>query len=38
MAILEDLDNQQLNNIYGAAAEELVLSGHAEVFPSLNGK
>jgi phosphonate transport system ATP-binding protein len=29
---IEDLDNQQLNNIYGAAAEELVLSGHAEVF------
>jgi phosphonate transport system ATP-binding protein len=31
---IKDLDNQQLNNIYGAAAEELVLSGHAEVFSS----
>ena len=29
---IKDLDNQQLNNIYGSAAEELVLSGHAEVF------
>jgi phosphonate transport system ATP-binding protein len=29
---IQDLNNQQLNNIYGAAAEELVLSGHAEVF------
>jgi phosphonate transport system ATP-binding protein len=28
-----DLDNQKLNEIYGSAAEELVLSGHAEVFP-----
>lgn len=28
----EKLDNQQLNSIYGSAAEELVLSGHAEVF------
>ena len=27
-----DLDDQRLNAIYGAAAEELVLSGHAEVF------
>jgi phosphonate transport system ATP-binding protein len=26
------LDNQRLNDIYGAAAEELVLSGHGEVF------
>ena len=31
---IKDLDDQQLNNIYGAAAEELVLSGHAEVFSS----
>jgi phosphonate transport system ATP-binding protein len=31
---IKDLDNQQLNNIYGAAAEELVLSGDAEVFSS----
>ena len=31
---IKDLDNQQLNNIYGAAAEELVLSGHGEVFSS----
>jgi phosphonate transport system ATP-binding protein len=31
---IKDLDNPQLNNIYGAAAEELVLSGHAEVFSS----
>jgi len=29
---INDLDNQQLDKIYGAAAEELVLSGHAEVF------
>ncbi|MGP1384238.1 MAG: phosphonate ABC transporter ATP-binding protein [Thainema sp.] len=29
---IDDLDNQQLNHIYGAAAEELVLSGHAEIF------
>lgn len=29
---INDLNNQQLNHIYGAAAEELVLSGHAEVF------
>lgn len=29
---INDLDNQRLNAIYGAAAEELVLSGHAEVF------
>ncbi|MEO0409795.1 MAG: phosphonate ABC transporter ATP-binding protein [Cyanobacteria bacterium P01_A01_bin.135] len=29
---IDDLNDQQLNNIYGAAAEELVLSGHAEVF------
>jgi phosphonate transport system ATP-binding protein len=26
------LDDHQLNEIYGAAAEELVLSGHAEIF------
>lgn len=26
------LDNQRLNDIYGAAAEELILSGHGEVF------
>lgn len=26
------LDDPQLNEIYGAAAEELVLSGHAEIF------
>ena len=26
------LDNPQLNEIYGSAAEELVLSGHAEIF------
>ncbi|MBW4486048.1 MAG: phosphonate ABC transporter ATP-binding protein [Tildeniella torsiva UHER 1998/13D] len=29
---IQSLDDQQLNTIYGAAAEELVLSGHAEVF------
>ncbi|NER80940.1 MAG: phosphonate ABC transporter ATP-binding protein [Leptolyngbya sp. SIO1D8] len=29
-----DLDTARLNEIYGAAAEELVLSGHAEVFSS----
>lgn len=29
---INDLNNQQLNTIYGSAAEELVLSGHAEVF------
>lgn len=29
---INDLNNQQLNHIYGAAAEELVLSGHAEIF------
>lgn len=27
-----DLNDQRLNEIYGSAAEELVLSGHAEVF------
>ena len=27
-----DLNNHRLNEIYGAAAEELVLSGHAEMF------
>lgn len=29
-----ELDDARLNEIYGAAAEELVLSGHAEVFSS----
>ncbi|MBD3884630.1 phosphonate ABC transporter ATP-binding protein [Phormidium tenue FACHB-886] len=29
-----DLDNSRLDQIYGTAAEELVLSGHAEVFAS----
>lgn len=29
---INDLNNQQLNHIYGRAAEELVLSGHAEIF------
>ncbi|MFE4108609.1 phosphonate ABC transporter ATP-binding protein [Almyronema epifaneia] len=29
---ISDLNDQRLNEIYGAAAEELVLSGHAEIF------
>ncbi|ERN42905.1 phosphonate ABC transporter, ATP-binding protein [Rubidibacter lacunae KORDI 51-2] len=30
--LMIDLDDRQLNEIYGAAAEELVRSGHGEVF------
>lgn len=29
---IDDLDNSRLDQIYGTAAEELVLSGHGEVF------
>lgn len=29
---IDDLDNSKLDQIYGTAAEELVLSGHGEVF------
>lgn len=33
--LIDKLDNQQLNAIYGSAAEELVMSGHAEVFSAI---